>query len=85
MPLTSQLCDRCGVRWKQDGSWCRGCAIETGLLQTLVEAERQRRLRLQADQERVRSQTATDPDRSPRPDLVRVIRGVEWIVSWDGS
>lgn len=81
MPATSQLCDRCGVKWKQDGELCRECARATGAFtKTMQDLERER---LERQRERAASRNVIDG--SPRADVVRVIRGVEWIVAWDGS
>lgn len=74
----TRLCDRCGLRWKQEGDLCRGCASATGATQqTTMERDRERLARQQKPI--VRVAPALPPSRSVRVD------GVEFLVMWDGS
>lgn len=76
MPATARLCDRCGVRWKQDGEWCRRCADETGQTRTAFERERDRVARQQAAIVRVGP---------PLPHRELTLNGVIFEVMFDGS
>ena len=73
-------CVDCGRRWKQDGDLCRQCARENG-----VDHRRERAADRLARQQ---AELAKLQRKVPKPDgpkRVRVIRGVEYEVVWDGT
>jgi hypothetical protein len=77
IPPKSQRCAVCGRRWKQDGAeTCRTCG---GFDNKLVQVARAERRRLE-DEHRVR------PERVQfSGERTVTIRGVEYVVAWDGA
>lgn len=81
---THPVCVRCGLRQIQDWKFrmCRRCTRETGLYQsTTAESER---LRVDRVHERFKNLQRVDVQQAA-PNPVRIIDGVEYEVTWDGT
>lgn len=82
-PPTAQACKDCGHRYAQDRTGlCRTCLKAAGRFYGVLEVER---LRLEAARAADQRRRVPREELQPRPPIVKVIGGVEFEVTWDGS
>jgi hypothetical protein len=75
------LCRRCALKYAQSHGLCRTCERETGVdNRSIFERERDRIAKQQRELEQCQRVTY-----APRPPATRVINGVEFEITWDGS
>lgn len=76
----SQLCERCKLRYRQEGVLCRSCRRElgdhVGNFEREAEWVREKQERLDA------LRRPAPPARAPR---TIIVNGVEYEVKWDGT
>jgi hypothetical protein len=74
-------CHRCGVKYQQGHRLCRSCQRETGVdNRSIFERERDRIAKQQHELQQCQRVTYV-----PRVPATRVINGVEFEITWDGS
>jgi hypothetical protein len=76
----ARACKGCGVRWAQGkAGLCRTCERAAGDTRTNFDRERER---VEEQQEAAAQRALTE---ETRPARLRVIDGVEYFVTWDGT
>jgi predicted Fe-S protein YdhL (DUF1289 family) len=78
-------CRRCRVKWSQAATgFCRGCGREASVVdyQSIRDGEA---ARIAAQAERLERLRTPEEERTPRPPVHRVVEGVLYEITWDGS